>query len=161
MKLFFVIILFSLIAVNVSALDFWQHPEMAEKNSLFAGGFAAQFIVKNVKFDFYHPEFYLDYMLPVGLPFSAGAFVNSLGPFIFSAGLRPAYHINFDNENLDVYVLYIANLIFTKEPGPEKILLEFGGRIGFRWRFGPYFCACVETGFKLQTVYFGIAIKLH
>jgi hypothetical protein len=157
----FVLALSSAIPHKATAFDFWQYPEMADKHAIFLGGFPVRFSIEERSVEYYPPELYLDYLLPVGLPFSAGVFVNSLGPNIFSFGLRPAYHINLNDENSDLYVLYIVNLILTDYPEKEETLLEYGARIGFRRRFGDFFCFCIETGFKLQTIYVGFAIKLN
>lgn len=146
---------------EVSALDFWQYPEMADKHAIFLGGFPVRFSIEERSVDYYPPELYVDYLLPVGIPFSAGVFVNSLGPDLFSLGFRPAYHINLNDENSDLYILYVINLIMIRSPQKEETLLEFGGRVGFRRRFGSFLCLCIETGFKLQTIYVGVAIKLN
>jgi len=156
----FFIAVFLLVALDAFAIDFWQYPEMADKHAIFIGGFPVQFRTETRSADYYPPEFYVDYLLPVGLPFSAGFFVNSLGPDLFSFGLRPAYHINLNDENTDFYILYVLNYIHVKN-NPEKIQFEYGGRFGFRRRFGQFFCLCIETGFKLETIYVGIAIKLN
>jgi len=153
--LFFMAFLATVRPHNAPALDFWQYPEMAEKHSLFLSCFFVEF-----NFDDYflfYPELVLDYLLPVGLPFSIGVSVESFDPDLYSAGLRLGYHINFDDENLDVYLLYGCKLIFPM----DYVKLEYGGRFGFRHRFGSYFCITFETGFLLENFFLGIAVKFY
>ena len=141
---------------SVYTLDLWQYPEMADKHSLFAGAFPVKFTMSDY-FDIGHPEFFFDYVLPIGFPFSVGLFVNPLGSGAHSYGIRIGYHINFNDDKLDLYLAYTTCLIFEG----ENIWLEYGGRIGIRRMFGSYFCINIETGFKLQFVYIGVAIKLN
>ena len=149
-------------AATVSAIDIWRHPEMAEKGTFITGIFAASLKVSftelsDFAFSIEYPEIHLDYMLPVGLPFSFGLSAKALKPDVFGLGIRPAYHINLNDANSDLYVMYALTLDFISHYG----LLEYGGRIGYRRRFGSFFCISIETGFKLQSINFGIAMKLN
>jgi len=149
-------------AMNVSAIDMWRHPEMAEKNTFFAGLFAASLRISftalsDFGFGIDYPEVYLDYMLPVGLPFSFGLSANAFKPDVFGLGIRPAYHINLNDENSDLYVMYAVTLDFIDYYG----LVEYGLRVGYRRRFGSFFCVSIETGHKLQSINFGVAVKLN
>jgi hypothetical protein len=161
-KVMLFIFILAVTVMNMSAIDIWRHPEMAEKGSFFAGLFAASFEFSfadwsDHAFKLFFPEAFLDCMLPVGLPFSFGVSVKALEPNIFGLGIRPAYHINLNDENSDLYVMYVVTFDFMSGYG----IIEYGGRAGFRRRFGSFFCLSVETGFKLQSINFGIAIKLN
>jgi hypothetical protein len=148
------------------AVNLWQYPEMAEKNSLFLGGLAA-----SLSFDegFGTPpaELQLDYLLPFGLPFSAGVYFKVPDPNLTSFGIRAAYHIDLESENIDLYVFYVFDLGFLR----NDLLLEYGDRAqeirrydfraGVRRKFGRFVCLSVESGFKLRAVHFGIALKLN
>jgi len=138
------------------ALDFWQYPEMAEQHALFVSCFAAEINFTDY-FDLKYPEITLDYLLPFGFPLSLGVSFSFLDSMLYRSGVRLGYHINFDNENLDAYFLYYCALVFPV----DYVWLEYGGRIGFRYRFGPLFCFTVETGFKMQNIFFGVAIKCN
>ncbi|MDR2661833.1 MAG: hypothetical protein LBC31_02415 [Treponema sp.] len=149
-----------------NALDLWQYPEMADRNALFTGGFAAEFSVTE-GFALPPPEFYLDYLLPAGLPVSLGAYFVTPRPNLTSFGLRAAYHIDLGNENVDLYALYVFDLGFLRSDtlrryGDEaRELRYYDFRAGVRRRFGRFVCLTVETGFKLQSVRFGISVKLY
>jgi len=164
-KLFFVLLIF-FNTLKLSGLDFWQYPEMAEKHAIFVGCFPFQFsFYGDQYFDILHPIFFIDYLLPVGLPFSLGASINPFDPALFSFGLRAGYHINFNDEKLDVYFLYTVDIkieesIKDKYPG-KYTSIEFGGRIGFRRLFGDFICLNIETGFLFQYVFIGITIKCN
>ena len=156
--------LFSL-AVSAAAFDFWQYPEMAEKHSFFLGGFGAAFSFTE-GFRLPPPEFYLDYVLPVGLPFSLGAFFAAPDPNLSSFGLRAAYHFNFDSEDLDLYALYVFDFGFLRNDLLERYgdktrdIHYYDFRAGVRRRFGRWVCVSIETGSKLSSVRLGLAIKL-
>ena len=165
-KRFIILLLFPLLLLSVPdsfALDFWQHPEMAEKYSIFAGGFAASFTYSltqlgNFDFSLTTPEFYIDFMLPLGLPFSIGTSLMVLKEGYFGISARPGYHVNFNNPNLDLYVLYTLDLLFKEE---EYALLEYSARLGFRYRLFSMVCVNIETGFAAKSVHFGLSIKLN
>jgi hypothetical protein len=129
---------------------------MAEKHSLFAGGLVAFFSFAEY-FSVQYPELYVDYLLPVGLPFSFGASTTILDPDTTRFGLRIGYHVNLDDEHTDVYALYTLDYVSDA----EGRFLEYGGRIGIRRLLGDYICVTLETGFRLLTVNFGISIKLN
>jgi hypothetical protein len=146
------------------AIDFWQYPEMAEKHSLFVGSYFFDFSFTNL-FKLQLPEVHLDYMLPFGFPLSLGISVRALDADYQSFGTRASYHINFNDENLDVYIFYSIDIISLNEHKPKYegnlVYLQFAGRIGFRRRFGQFFCISMETGFMLESFSFGISIKLN
>ena len=159
---FFLLLVF-VFTSNISAIDFWRYPEMAEKYSIFAGGFAASFNysltkLRNFSFGINHPEFYIDFLLPVGLPFSFGSSIRALKPGHFGIDARPGYHINFNVPNLDLYVLYNIGLDFVEG---EYALLKWGPRVGVRYLFFNFLCANIETGFQGKSIRFGISVKLN
>jgi hypothetical protein len=100
---------------------------------------------------------YLDYVLPIGLPFSFGASVKPLDPDFFGLGIRGGYHINCNVENLDLYAVYTVNVDLAGEFG----ILEYGLRAGARYRLLSFLCLDVETGFKMKSLSFGFSLKLN
>ena len=112
-------------------------------------------------------ELQLDYLLPLGLPFSAGVYCKVPDPNLKSFGIRAAYHIDLESENLDLYCFYVFDLGFLR----NDLLLEYGDqaqeirrydfRIGVRRKFGRFLCLSIESGFKLQSVHFGLSLKLN
>jgi hypothetical protein len=160
-----VLILLLLSPAALRAADLWQYPEAAEENALFIGVLAAS--VGAGGFQVPKPEFNADYLLPFGLPFSAGLYFIMPDPNLKSFGIRGAYHFNLDDENIDLYFFYVYDLGFIR----REILSRYGDtpeerryydfRAGVRRRFGRFVCLCIETGFKLQSVRFGISIKLN
>ena len=144
------------------AFDIWRYPEFADRSSIFAGGLAGEFRysfsdVRDFALTLDYPEIYLDYILPVGLPFSFGASIKPLRPDLLGLGLRAGYHINFNVPALDAYVLYSVTVDLADENG----ILEYGGHIGFRWKLFSIFCLNIETGFMFKSVRFGLAVKLN
>lgn len=148
------------------ALDLWRYPEMAAKHALFIGGFAADLSFTK-GFSVPPPEWYVDYLLPFGLPFSLGAYLVTPDPNLTGFGLRAAYHVDLDNDATDLYVLYVFDFGFLR----NDILRRYGDRAqeihfydfraGVRRRFGRFICLGIETGFKLQSLRFGLAVKLY
>jgi len=147
------------------ALDFWQYPEMAERHALFIGVFAARFDFTDY-FTLWPPEIIVDYLLPFGLPFSVGTSIRAFDSSLYGFSLRLGYHVNFDNEFLDVYFLYNTALVFSG----DYIWLELSPRIGFRRRFS-IFCFTIEAGstyimtdppnFNQFNIFFGISLKIN
>jgi len=155
--LLFLIVFFSTARPScAAAFDIWQYPEMAESHAIFFSVFFTRFSFVNY-FSLYYPEITLDYLLPVGIPISVGASVQFFDPKLSSYGFRLGYHFNFNDENLDIYVLYNASLVLSG----DDIWLEYGGMLGFRRRLFPFLCITVETRFKLQTIFFGFSAKLY
>ena len=163
-RLTLLFILFVVICtIQVSGVDFWRYPEAADRGAIFAGAFgpSVSFSLSNIRsfnYQLNFPELYLDYVLPIGLPFSFGF---SLRPFqggILGVGIRPAYHINLRNPRLNFYIMYALDVSVSA----DYLLLEYGGRAGIRYRFGnSIFCINIETGFKLQSIKIGAALKLN
>ena len=144
------------------SFDIWQNPEMAEKYSIFVGGFAASFAYSYtqlgaIKFGLSYPQIFMDFMLPLPLPFSLGFSIDPLKPGVFGIGIRPGYHINLNDPNLDIYVLYVLSLEFVED---ISALFERYPAIGVRRRFG-IFCINLETGFAGKSLLIGFSIKLN
>jgi len=144
------------------SFDIWQNPEMAEKYSIFVGGFAASFAYSYTqlgafRFGLSYPQVFMDFMLPLPLPFSLGLYVDPLKKGVFGAGVRPGYHINFNDPNLDIYVLYVFSLEFVENFSAK---LEWDPAIGVRRRFG-FFCINLETGSMGKSLLIGFSIKLN
>ena len=144
------------------AFDVWQYPQAADRGAVFAGAFAAKFAFdfndppkSRVGFDY--PEFFLDFVLPVGLPFSLGASFDSLRTDSYGLGLRPGYHVNFDVPGLDVYAMYSISL----DINDKRMVLDHGPRLGLRYVFFGFLCLCVETDYRLQGLLFGLAARLN
>ena len=148
------------------SLDLWRHPEIAEKNTLFID---AAVIAISFYDGFIPPpplEIRADYMLPVFLPFSIGAYMKTPDPNLKSFGLRTAYHFDLREPNTDLYVMYAFDLGFVR----NKILAEYGDekqplhyydfRIGVRYLFFGVFGLSLETGFKLRGFDVAFTIKL-
>ena len=161
-KFFVLIFLLVVVAFSVPAFDLWQYPPSADKDSIFAGIFAANFAFDfqdppSSEFTFDYPEFYLDYVLPVGLPFSFGLCFDSFRTDQYGIGIRPGYHINFDQPGLDVYLMYTL----TFDISEDRMFLDHGPRIGFRYIFFDFVCVNIETRYRFEGLSFGLSIKLH
>ena len=160
------IILIFLIMVFVSnaafSIDIWQYPESAERSTIFVGALAASLTFsfsdpRDFRFNLFIPEFYIDYVLPAGLPFSIGGSIRPLTPEIFALGLRPAYHINFDVPNLNVYVMYAVHFGITN----DFVVIEYGACIGVRYLIYSIFCLTAETSPRMKSIRFGLVLKLN
>ena len=151
---------------ELPALDVWRHPEAAEKNALFLNINAASLS--------FHNGFYaglstlqagIDYVLPLFLPLSIGGYFNAPNPNLKRFGTRIAYHIDLGDRSTDLYVLYVFDFGFLRNPrleayGDEKQPVHFYDfRAGVRRLFGNYFCLTLETDFKLSGLTIGISIK--
>ena len=166
MKLYFSAFLFLVIAALLPALDLWQHPEAAEGNSLFLGVSAPLFSFDG-GFEFkLSPELTLDYLPPLPLPFSLGAFLKTPSPNLKSFGLRTAWHINLDRPRVDLYFLYVFDFGFVRNRLLEKYNDERAGvhyfdfRCGVRWRINRFLFLQIESGFKFRSIIAGVSIKL-
>jgi hypothetical protein len=166
MKTACVILLLTLAASSLPALDLWQYPETAEAYTLFIGGTAAAFSFTE-GFMLPPPVFHADWMLPFRLPLSLGAYFVTPMPNLKSFGIRAAWHIDLGADNLDLYFLYVFDLGFLRnarlteygDEEQERRYYDFRG--GVRRRIGRFVCLVIETGFKLQSVHAGISIQLR
>ena len=160
--LLFALLLLALAASPARAFDVWQYPEAADRGAIFAGAFAASFSYdfadpSKSKFGLDYPEVYLDYVLPVGLPFSFGLSFDPFRVDQYGFGARPGYHLNFDSPNLDAYLLYSVDLDISL----SRMVLDHGVRAGLRYVFNGLFCLTAETGHRFQSVKFGVSIRLN
>jgi len=143
------------------AIDFWQYPEAADKGSIFASCFAGSFEITSPGFDgmelsFFSPEFCLDYVLPIGLPFSFGASFRAEDSR-FAFGLRPSYHVNLDIEWLGFYVMYPVFVISSE----EALTFKYGFGIGARARLKDFFSLCAEISPSAKGLLLGASFKLN
>ena len=141
-KIIVFITLLSFQSINAFSVDFWRYPEIADRGTIFLG---CQFLdislnLSNIRdfdfqrdFIFHSPGIYIDYVLPIGLPFSFGLSLNPFGDH-FSVGIRPGYQINLNSSIFNLYFLYAVDLVF----GPEISTIEHGARIGFRFALGQF-----------------------
>lgn len=157
-----------LLAPSLQAGDLWLYPEAADKYAFFAGVFAPTLSFDDgFSFSVERPELLFDFVLPGGLPFSLGAFIQMPEPNLKNFGLRAAYHINVNDPKTDLFFLYVFDLGFIR----NDLLLEYNDtpvdiryydfRAGFRRLFGSYIALSVETGHKLFDIRFGLAVKLN
>ena len=160
------VLLLLFVAGRSSALDFWQHPEAADKNALFLDvRFSA--VSFSDGFDLFYPEFVLDWLPPVFLPVSLGIYIKTPTPNLKSFGLRAGYHINLGDGKTDLYALYVFELGFLRQDILERHndtappVRYYDFRVGVRRRFGTYFCLSLESDFKFQGIIIGVSIKLH
>jgi hypothetical protein len=161
----FLLLMFCAIGA-VPAFDVWQHPEAAERNSLFVAGSAVVVAFDDSLSFTIEPQFNFDYMLPLRFPFSFGAFLKTPEPNLNSFGTRLSYHINLDRPRTDLYFLYVFDFGFTR----NDILVEYNDearpiyyydfRIGIRQRIGRYIFIQAESDFQFRGIVLGIAAKI-
>ena len=165
-KRFILLLLLILVVLGNAnaAIDFWQYPEMAEKYSIFAGLYVASFYYdtsnwRDSGFSFSSPELFIDFMLPVGLPFSIGVSYRPFTSGVFEASVRPGYHINFDNPNIDFSLVFPFIIEFTDK---EPIVFRYDFSACFRYRlFNSVACLSVEPAFISRNIFFGVTFKLN
>ena len=166
LKLFLSVIYLTVIAAALPAFDLWQHPESAQRNSLFVAASAPQFSI-NDGFEFQlTPQFNFDYMLPFRFPLSLGAFLKTPSPNLKNFGTRIAYHINLDEPKTNFYFLYVFDFGFIRNDlleqyGDERQPLRFFDfRIGLRRRINHFLFIQIESDFQFQSVVLGLSAKL-
>jgi hypothetical protein len=161
--------LFIIVSVDVFSISLYTHPEIAEENSIFlnlrivdvslAGDF--EFLVLNTT---------LDYLPPFSLPFFLGFFMVPPSidePNLKHFGPRAGYHIDLENEKLDLYAFYSLDfgwlrnddLVSVGDTPVEMNFYDF--RIGLRFFFNANAGLFVESGFKFKSVDFGLSVKLN
>jgi hypothetical protein len=154
-------------AASASAFNVWRHPEIAEKNSMFADVALAP-LVFNPEFDFpiLPIEVRLDYMPPLKLPFSVGLFFKTPNPNLNSFGTRLGYHLDLDNPWLDLYFLYvfdfgfIRNNILRKYNDSTVPVHFYDFRAGIRYFFSSNIAVAAETDFKVFGIILMLSIKI-
>jgi hypothetical protein len=150
----------------LGALDIWSHPEAAERNSLFLDVHAA-----NVSFSDGFAmgldvlEFQLDYLPPLPLPFSFGAFLKTPTPNLKSFGARIGYHLDVLDQKTDLYFFYrfdfgfIRNNLLLKYNDTRQPVLFYDFRFGLRRVFNRYLALVLESNFKVSGFSFGASFK--
>ena len=162
-RFFLSVLLFIVLSAKVFSIDFWRYNELADRVSIFAGGYAATIAFRisdprDYRFFILMPEVFISYVLPIGLPFSLGFSVRPLDEESFTFAFRPAYHINFNIPNLDVYLMFKIETRFTE----ENITLRYSGAIGARYRFGRFpLIPTLETGYRFRTLKIGFSLRLN
>jgi hypothetical protein len=151
---------------NLPALDVWQYPEPAGPYSIFLDIKPSELFFRE-GFRISPPEAAVDFLLPFGIPVSAGAFLKAPELNIKSFGLRAGYHINLDDEKTDLYALYVIDLGFTL----RDLLARYGDapepahyfdvRIGVRRLIGKFIGLSLESTFKFRGISLGLSIKLQ
>ena len=175
MKTFKTTLFISLMFVCINAYSFdimslVRHPEIAERNSLFADiGIAplsltdlSEFKISLIPF-----ELRVDYMLPLPLPFSFGLFLFTPNPNFKHFGLRMAYHFDIFDRLTDVYIAYSFDFGFLR----NDVLLEYNDatvplqyynfRVGVRRFFKNRFGVAIETGYKFVDITFSFSMKIN
>ena len=167
-KLFMAI--FFLSVANLYAIpNIFRHSEIASPNSIFVDVAMYPLFLNADTFEFnLHPlNIRVTYMLPLPLPFSLGAFMETPNPNLRNFGLRLAYHVDLLSPRTDLYFVYSFNFGFIR----NELLLRYNDRpvdihyydfrIGIRHFFRNRFGAAVETGFKLESIIFMFSLKIN
>lgn len=162
------------------SFDLWSYPEAAEENAIFLGGniaalsFSEGFVIgvpvrgeeSGVGAWLNAPEVIVDYMLPFGFPLSLGLYMAIPNPNLKHFGLRAAYHFDIHSKKLDIYFLYAFDFGFLRNDLLEEYndtpveMRYYDFRAGVRYIFAKYIALCIETGYKLECITFGIAVKI-
>jgi hypothetical protein len=154
-------------APGVSALSLWRFPEAADKNALFLDAAPAALSFQNgFVFSQGDIEFRADYVLPLFLPLSVGAYFRVPDPNLKSFGARAAWHFDTRDPGTDIYFLYVLDLGFLRngvlagynDEKQEQRFYDF--RAGVRRLFGKYFCLSLETAYHLSGIVAGVSLKL-
>jgi len=160
-------VMFVLSIGGLHALDFYSHPEIADKNSIFAD-------LNIMRYDpptgieFPSLSFKLDYVLPVFLPLSIGAYLVQPTPYFNNFGTRLAYHLDIDQSRSDLYVVWVMNFGFIQNrkynifsdytPVPVKF---DDVRLGFRFFFTHNLGMYTEIAYNLTFIDVGVSFKLN
>jgi len=153
-------------AAGLSAQNFWRHPEIAEKNAVFADIAMAPLVFDGLQFPVLPLEIRLDYMPPLPLPFSVGLFLKTPNPNLKSFGTRFAYHFDINDSKTDLFFVYVFDFGFIR----NDLLIEYNDdpvqvhyydfRIGVRYFFGRFIGVAIESDFKVGGVIFMISVKI-
>jgi hypothetical protein len=146
------------LSCNLYAVDFYSHPEVADKNSLFFNAGVFRWDIPS-SYDFPAFSFSLDYMLPVFLPITIGCYIDNPDSALDTFGPRIAYHLDIDNERIDIYLLYIFNLGFLLDDDVKRRYDDV--RFGLRFMYSAMAGLFIESGYHFQSLDIGITIKLN
>lgn len=172
-KLFKFLFFFSLLLVPasmLSALDvisFWRHSVIAGKNAVFADVGIAPLMFVNSEFSVLPLEIRVDYLPPLPLPFSVGVFFKTPFPNLKSFGLRLGYHFDLYDTLTDLYFLYsfdfgfVRNDILKAYNDTPVAVNYYDFRLGIRRFFSSWFGVAVETGFKFESIFILLSLKIN
>jgi hypothetical protein len=160
---------FLLATVNTFSISLYTHPETAEKNSIFLNLRLVDVSLSG-DFEFMVLNGSLDYLLPLFLPFSLGFFIvppSASDPNLKHFGPRAGYHIDLENEKIDLYGFYSFDfgwlrneeLVSAGDTPVEMVFYDF--RIGVRFFFNSNTGLFVEAGYKFKSVDLGLSVKLN
>ena len=161
-----ILLFFSAVKLFAFDINFWRHPEIAEKDSIFVEA-GIPVILHEPEIIFLPLDIRIDYMLPLFFPLSAGAFFQTPYPNFKSFGLRLGYHIDINSPQTDLYFVYSFNfgfllsepLIYHNDTPPPVYFYDF--RLGVRHFFDTRFGLVIETGHKLESILILLSIKLN
>jgi len=153
-------------AAALPALNLWRHPEIADKNALFADA-GASILFKGLKLPILPVELRLDYLPPLPLPISIGVFFKTPYPNLRSFGTRAAYHFDLDDPKTDLYFVHVFDCGFIRNDILEEYnddpvqIHRYDFRVGVRRFFGPFIGLVVESEFKARGIIILLSAKLH
>ena len=164
-----ILLCFLFVPVTAFSVSLYTHPEIAEANSIFFNLRIADVSLEG-DFNFLLLNGSVDYMPPLPLPFSLGAFAllpSASGPNLKRFGLRAAYHVDLENERLDLYAFYSFDfgwlrnddLVSVGDTPVEMIFYDF--RIGIRFFFNANIGLFAESGYKFKSADLGLSVKLN
>jgi hypothetical protein len=168
-KNIFCIYFLILVSTGAFSVSLYTHPEIAEENSIFLNLRIVDVSLVG-DFNFLVLNAFVDYMLPVFLPFFIGGFIvppSDSNPNLKHFGLRGGYHIDLEKPKLDFYIFYTFDfgwlrnddLVSAGDTPVEIIYYDF--RAGVRFFFNKNTGLFVESGYKFKSVDFGLSVKLN
>jgi hypothetical protein len=168
-KIIFLLCLLLFVSVKTFSVSLYTYPEIAEENSIFLNLRIVD-VSLDGDFNFLVLNSSLDYLLPVSLPFFTGFFVvppSVSEPNLKHFGLRAGYHVDLENERIDLYAFYSFDfgwlrnddLVSIGDTPVEIIYYDF--RVGVRFFFNANMGLFVESGYKFKSVDFGLSVKLN
>lgn len=160
---------FLLCASGLSALNLWRHPEIADRNSVFADVAMAPFLFNGFELpiEVLPLELRLDYLPPLPLPVSVGLFLKTPRPNLKSFGSRVAYHFDLDDPKTDLYFVHVFDCGFIRNDlltlyNDEPVQTRYYDfRAGVRYFFGTLLGLAVETDFKVGGIIVVLSAKIH
>jgi len=158
---------FLVCAAALPALNLWRHPEIAEKNSIFADAGLSPLVFDGLEFPILPLELRLDYLPPLPLPFSVGLFFKTPHPNLKSFGTRAAYHFDLNDSKTDLYLVYVFDAGFIRNDILQKYnddpvqIHYYDFRAGVRYFFGRVVGIAIESDFKTGGIIILLSAKLH